>query len=64
MEQINKVNDKPKPNNGVTDKTREELMEAKWESLNLVEKALRSDLTRHPDMPYQEATELSEMSPL
>ena len=48
----------------VTEKTKEQLMSAKWEDLNLVEKALRSDLERHPDMSWEKAIELSEMSPL
>ena len=48
----------------VTEKIQEELFEAKWEDLNLVEKALRSDLERHPDMSWEKAIELSEMSPL
>ena len=48
----------------VTEKTQEQIMSAKWEDLNLVEKALRSDLERHPDMSWEEAIELSEMSPL
>jgi hypothetical protein len=52
------------PKNQITDKTREELMAAKWEDLNLMEKALRSDLERHPDMLWEEAIELSEISPL
>ena len=48
----------------VTEKTKEQIMSAKWEDLNLVEKALRSDLERHPDMSWEKAIELSEMSPL
>ncbi len=52
------------PTNQITDKTQEELMAAKWEDLNLVEKALRSDLERHPDMSWKRAIELSEISPL
>jgi hypothetical protein len=52
------------PKNKVTEKTQEQLMAAKWEDLNLVEKALRSDMERHPDMSWEEAIELSEMSPL
>ena len=48
----------------VTEKTQEQIMSAKWEDLNLVEKALRSDLERHPDMSWEEAIELSDMSPL
>ena len=48
----------------VTEKTKEQLMSAKWEDLNLVEKALRSDLERHPDMSWEKAIEMSEMSPL
>lgn len=50
--------------NRVTDKTHDQLMAAKWEDLNLVEKALRSDLERHPDMSWEKAIEMSEMSPL
>ena len=52
------------PKNKVTEKTQEQLMAANWEDLNLVEKALRSDLERHPDMSWEKAIELSEMSPL
>ena len=48
----------------VTEKTQEQLMSAKWEDLNLVEKALRSDLERHPDMSWEKAIEMSKMSPL
>jgi hypothetical protein len=48
----------------VTEKTQDHLMSAKWEDLNLVEKALRSDLERHPDMTWEKAIEMSEMSPL
>ena len=48
----------------VTEKTQEQLMSAKWEDLSLVEKALRSDMERHPDMSWERAIELSEMSPL
>ena len=50
--------------NRVTDKTLDQLMAAKWEELNLMEKALRSDLERHPDMTWENALALSEMSPL
>ena len=50
--------------NTVTDKTKDQLMAANWEELNLMEKALRSDLERHPNMSWEEAIELSEMSPL
>ena len=48
----------------VTEKTKEQLMAAKWEDLNLVEKALRSDMERHPNMSWEDALALSEMSPL
>ena len=48
----------------VTDKTQEELMAANWDELNLEEKALRSDMERHPDMTWEEALALSEMSTL
>jgi hypothetical protein len=48
----------------VTDKTLEQLMAAKWEDLNLVEKCLRSDMERHPNMTWENALALSEMSPL
>jgi hypothetical protein len=51
-------------NKNYTNKTQKELFEAKWEDLNLVEKALRSDLERHPDMSWEEAIDLSEISPL
>ena len=50
--------------NKVTDKTQKELMAANWEELNLIEKALRSDMERHPNMSWEKAIELSEMSPL
>ena len=50
--------------NKVTDKTQDQLMAANWEDLNLVEKALRSDMERHPNMSWEEAIELSEISPL
>ena len=48
----------------VTDKTQKELFEAKWEELTLDEKALRSDIERHPKMSWEDALALSEMSPL
>ena len=48
----------------VTEKTQEQLIAAKWEDLNLVEKALRSDMERHPNMSWEDALALSEMSPL
>ena len=48
----------------VTETIQEQLMSAKWEDLNLMEKALRSDLERHPNMSWEKAIELSEMSPL
>ena len=48
----------------VTEKTKEQLMSAKWEDLNLMEKALRSDLERHPNMSWEKAIDLSDMSPL
>ena len=48
----------------VTDKTQEELMAANWDELNLEEKALRSDIERHPNMTWEHALALSEMSPL
>jgi len=50
--------------NKVTDKTQEQLMTANWEELTLEEKALRSDLERHPNMSWEDALALSEMSPL
>ena len=50
--------------NNVTDKTQDQLMVANWEDLNLVEKALRSDMERHPNMSWEKGVELSEMSPL
>ena len=51
-------------NKNYTNKTQKELFEAKWEDLNLVEKTLRSDMERHPDMSWEKAIELSEMLPL
>ena len=36
--------------NTVADKTQDQLMAANWEDLNLLEKALRSDLERHAQM--------------
>jgi hypothetical protein len=50
--------------NKVTDKTQQQLMAANWEDLTLEEKALRSDLERHPKMSWEDALALSEMSPL
>ena len=50
--------------NEVTDKTQDQLMAANWDELNLEEKALRSDIERHPNMTWEEALALSEMSPL
>jgi hypothetical protein len=51
-------------NKNYTNKTQKELFEAKWEDLNLMEKALRSDLERHPNMSWEKAIDLSDMSPL
>ena len=48
----------------VTDKTQEQLMAANWEELTLEEKALKSDMERHPNMSWEDALTLSEMSPL
>jgi hypothetical protein len=48
----------------VTDKTLEQLMDANWNELSLEEKALRSDIERHPNMTWEDALALSEMSPL
>jgi hypothetical protein len=48
----------------ITDKTHEELMDANWDVLTLEEKALRSDIERHPNMSWEDALALSEMSPL
>jgi len=50
--------------NKVTDKTQQQLMAANWEELTLEEKALRSDMERHPNMSWEDALTLSEMSPL
>lgn len=51
-------------NKNYTNKTQKELFEANWEDLNLMEKVLRSDMERHPDMTWERAIELSEISPL
>ena len=48
----------------ITNKTQEQLMAANWEDLTLEEKALRSDMGRHPKMSWDAALALSEMSPL
>ena len=48
----------------VTDKTQKQLMTANWEDLTMEEKALRSDMERHPKMSWEDALALSEMSPL
>jgi hypothetical protein len=48
----------------ITDKTQEQLMAANWEELTLDEKALKSDMERHPNMSWEDALALSEMSPL
>jgi hypothetical protein len=48
----------------ITDKTQEQLLAANWEELTLEEKALRSDLERHPKMSWENTLALSEMSPL
>jgi hypothetical protein len=50
--------------NKVTDKTQAQLISANWKDLTLEEKALRSDLERHPKMSWENALALSEMSPL
>ena len=39
-------------------------MAANWEDLTLEEKALKSDMERHPNMSWEDALALSEMSPL
>ena len=48
----------------VTDKTLQQLMAANWEELTLEEKALKSDMERHPHMSWEDALALSEISPL
>ena len=48
----------------ITDKTQQQLMAANWEELTLEEKALKSDMERHPNMSWENALALSEMSPL
>ena len=48
----------------ITDKTLEQLMAANWDELTLEEKALRSDMERHPNMTWEAALALSEMSTL
>ena len=48
----------------ITNKTQEQLMAANWEDLTLEEKALKSDMERHPNMSWEDALTLSEMSPL
>jgi hypothetical protein len=48
----------------ITDKTIEQLMEANWDELTLEEKALRSDIERHPNMTWEDALALSVMSHL
>ena len=48
----------------VTDKTQQQLMAANWEDLTLEEKALKSDMERHPNMSWENALALSEISPL
>ena len=50
--------------NKFTDKTQQQLVAANWEDLTLEEKALRSDMQRHPKMSWEDALALSEMSPL
>ena len=48
----------------ITDKKQEQLMDANWEELTLEEKALKSDMERHPNMSWENALALSEISPL
>jgi hypothetical protein len=48
----------------ITDKTQAQLMDANWDELTLEEKALRSDIEHHPNMTWEDALALSEMSPL
>ena len=48
----------------VTDKTQEQLIAPNWDELTLEEKALRSDIERHPNMTWEDALALSVMSPL
>jgi hypothetical protein len=48
----------------VTDKTQKQLIAANWDELTLEEKCLRSDMERHPNMTWEDALALSEMSPL
>ena len=50
--------------NIVTDKSYDQLMAANWDELNLMEKALRSDIERHPNMSWEEAIDLSDISQL
>jgi hypothetical protein len=51
-------------NKNYTNKTQKELFEANWDDLTLVEKSIRSDMERHPDMSWEKGIEMSEMSPL
>ena len=48
----------------ITDKTQEQLIAANWDQLTLEEKALRSDIERHPNMTWEDALALCEMSSL
>ena len=48
----------------ITDKTQEQLIAANWDELTLEEKALRSDIERHPNMTWEDALALCEMSSL
>ena len=48
-------------NKNYTNKTQKELFEANWDDLTLVEKSIRSDMERHPDMSWEKGIEMSEM---
>jgi len=39
------------------EKTREELLSAKWEDLNMEEKVLKSSMERFPDLTLEKAKE-------
>lgn len=47
----------------VTDKTKEQILTAKWEDLNPDEQILRSQMGSYPDMTLEQAIEGLEMLP-
>lgn len=58
-----KMEKKHTQNIKVTDKTKEQLMDANWEELSVDEQILKSELKRNPDISLDVAIGLLELLP-